>query len=58
MFRPTRPVPLVFEELLKRGVIVRPLASFGFPEHIRVTVGTAEDNALFLAALEEVLAHG
>ncbi len=57
MFKPTRPVPLVFEELLQRGVIVRPLASFGFPEHIRVTVGTQEDNALFLAALEEALAH-
>ncbi len=57
MFRPTKPVPLVFEELLKRGIIVRPLASFGFPDHIRVTVGTAEENALFLSALSEVLAH-
>jgi histidinol-phosphate aminotransferase len=34
---------------------VRPLAGFGAPEAIRVTVGTAEENELFLAALERVL---
>lgn len=44
-----------FDRLLRQGVIVRPLASFGAPEAIRVTVGTAEENALFAEALGHVL---
>lgn len=45
----------VFESLLREGVIVRPLASFGAPEAIRVSVGTAEENEIFAAALGHVL---
>jgi histidinol-phosphate aminotransferase len=45
----------VFEELLRQGVIVRPLGSFGAPEAIRVTVGTSEENAFFAEALGHVL---
>jgi histidinol-phosphate aminotransferase len=40
-----------FDALLRRGVIVRPLAAFGAPDAIRVTVGTAEENAIFAEAL-------
>jgi histidinol-phosphate aminotransferase len=46
----------VFERLLREGVIVRPLAGFGAPGAIRVSVGTAEENELFAAALGRVLA--
>ncbi|GAB6068044.1 histidinol-phosphate transaminase [Methylothermus subterraneus] len=46
----------VFAALLKKGVIVRPVANYGLPNHLRVSVGTPEENARFLAALEEVLA--
>jgi histidinol-phosphate aminotransferase len=45
----------VFDALLREGVIVRPLAAFGAPEAVRVTVGTSEDNDLCAAALERVL---
>ena len=46
----------LFEALLREGVIVRPLAGFGAPSAIRVTVGTAEENALLDAALGRVVA--
>jgi histidinol-phosphate aminotransferase len=45
----------LFERLLREGVIVRPLAAFGAPEAIRVSVGTAEENAFFATALGHVL---
>jgi histidinol-phosphate aminotransferase len=46
----------LFERLLRQGVIVRPLAGFGAPSAIRVTVGTPEENELFDAALGQVVA--
>jgi histidinol-phosphate aminotransferase len=45
----------VFEQLLRQGVIVRPCGGFGAPGAIRVSVGTAEENAIFAAALGHVL---
>ncbi len=45
----------IYEALLGEGVIVRPIANYGLPNHLRVTVGTAEENLFFLAALERVL---
>jgi len=45
----------VFGALLKKGVIVRPVANYGLPEWLRITVGMPEENARFLAALREVL---
>jgi histidinol-phosphate aminotransferase len=45
----------LFEALLREGVIVRPLSGFGAPGAIRVTVGTVEENEMFLAALRGVL---
>jgi histidinol-phosphate aminotransferase len=46
----------VYQELLARGVIVRPVANYGLPEWLRVTVGLPEENERFLAALPEALA--
>jgi histidinol-phosphate aminotransferase len=46
----------VFEGLLERGVIVRPLAAFGLPHCLRISIGTEDDNQMLLDALErEVL---
>ncbi len=42
-------------ELLKRGVIVRPMGGFGLPGALRVTIGTREENVKFLHALRDVL---
>lgn len=41
----------VYEQLLRAGVIVRPVASYGMPEYLRVTVGTPGDNQRVLDAL-------
>ena len=45
----------VFQKLLRLGVIVRPLAGYAMPDHLRVTIGLASENARFLEALETVL---
>ena len=50
-----RPAGEVYEALLRRGVIVRPVANYGMPRHLRVTIGLPEENARFLAALREVI---
>jgi histidinol-phosphate aminotransferase len=47
----------LFDRLLRQGVIVRPLAGFGAPEAIRVTVGTPEENAFFAVSLGQVLSR-
>jgi histidinol-phosphate aminotransferase len=44
----------VAAELLKRGVIVRPMRWMGFPNAIRVSVGTKAENEKFLQALAEL----
>ena len=41
----------VYQALLRQGVIVRPVANYGLPAWLRVTVGTPPENARFLAAL-------
>lgn len=42
----------LFIEMMKQGVIIRPLTSFGLPEAIRVSIGTREQNEKFIAALK------
>jgi histidinol-phosphate aminotransferase len=44
----------IFEQLLRQGLIVRPLAGFGAPGAIRVSVGAPEENAAFARALGHV----
>jgi histidinol-phosphate aminotransferase len=50
-----RPGGDVYEGLLCEGVITRPIAGYGLPGHLRVTVGTEAENARFAAALTRVL---
>jgi histidinol-phosphate aminotransferase len=45
----------VYDALLRRGVIVRPMEGYGFPEHVRVTVGTAAENERLVDALRAIL---
>jgi histidinol-phosphate aminotransferase len=41
-----------FDALLRRGIILRPVGNYGLPEHLRVTLGTVEQNDRFLNAWE------
>lgn len=46
----------VYQKLLHKGVIVRPIVPYGMPQHLRVSIGLPEENAIFLQALQEVMA--
>jgi len=48
----------IYEALLRDGVIVRPMDGYGFPEHLRVTIGLPEENERCIRALEAVRASG
>lgn len=50
-----RPAGPLFDALLRKGVILRPLAGYGMPNHLRITVGTKDENQRCLDALGEVL---
>jgi len=41
----------VYQSLLRQGVIVRPVANYGLPEYLRVTIGLPAENRRFLDAL-------
>jgi histidinol-phosphate aminotransferase len=45
----------VFEKMLRQGVIVRSMVSYGFPEYIRINAGLSEENERFIQALKMVL---
>lgn len=49
---------LVFELLQRVGIIVRPLAPYGMPEFVRITIGTTEENFSLLKALGSVVEDG
>ena len=44
----------IADRLLREGVIVRPLAGFGMPDHVRITIGTAAENERLVKALQAV----
>jgi len=50
-----KPGSEVMSQLLKEGVIVRPVAGYGFPNSVRVTIGTPEQNERLISSLEKVL---
>ena len=45
----------ISEQMMRMGVIVRSMVSYGFPEYIRVSVGLPDENARLLEALEKVI---
>jgi histidinol-phosphate aminotransferase len=47
----------VHQSLLRRGIIVRPCIGYDLPDHLRISLGTVEENQRFIHALEEILAE-
>jgi histidinol-phosphate aminotransferase len=45
----------IYDVLLRKGVIVRPLNGYGLPHHLRITVGSPAENQRLVAALKDVL---
>lgn len=50
-----KPAKAVNEALMRQGVIVRPVAEYGMPNHLRITVGLPQENDKFIQALKKIL---
>lgn len=55
MFDIRTPATPVFEKMLKLGIIVRSMKSYGFDTFLRINAGTMEENELFVDALGQIL---
>jgi histidinol-phosphate aminotransferase len=53
-----RPGSDIYQRLLHEGVIVRPLAAFGMPEHVRISIGLPEENERLVKALRRLREGG
>jgi histidinol-phosphate aminotransferase len=45
----------IYEKMLRQGVIVRSMRSYGYPHYIRINAGLHEENVRFIKALEKIL---
>ena len=55
LIRVPRPGQEIYQAMLREGVIIRAMDTYGFPDHIRVNMGLPEENRRFLEALQKVL---
>lgn len=59
MFKPAvLPAKEVCQKLLEKGIIVRALTSYSLPHLVRVSIGTVEENTMFLTAMRELMGKG
>nr|VFJ93069.1 MAG: histidinol-phosphate aminotransferase [Candidatus Kentron sp. H] len=49
------PGQAIYDRLLHKGVIVRPVGDYGLPNHLRISIGLEQENARFIQALEDSL---
>lgn len=50
-----KPAAEIYNALLRKGIILRPVGNYGLPNHLRITVGLPEENEAAIKALKEVL---
>jgi len=53
-----QPAAPIYDALLREGVIVRPIAGYGMPNHLRISIGLPQENDKFFTALKKVLKLG
>jgi histidinol-phosphate aminotransferase len=58
LIRVPRPGQEVFQAMLRKGVIIRAMDSYGFPDYVRINMGRPEENRRCLDALQKVLGSG
>ena len=58
LIRVPRPGQVVYQAMLREGVIIRAMDAYGFPDYIRVNMGLPEENRRCLEALQKVLGSG
>ena len=51
------PGEALYDLLLHKGVIVRPVGNYGLPNHLRISIGLEQENERFIRALEDCLAR-
>jgi histidinol-phosphate aminotransferase len=44
----------LYNDLLHRGIIIRPLKAFGLPQCVRITIGTESENSALIQALQSI----
>jgi len=54
-FKTGKPGAEVYEQLLRAGIIIRPISNYGLPDFLRVTIGSTSENQRFLDALQRIL---
>lgn len=50
-----QPADVIYQSLLKAGVIVRPVANYEMPNHLRISIGTEKENSRFINELAKIL---
>jgi len=50
-----RDAKMVYEKMLREGIIVRAMTAYGLPNYIRITIGLPEENLRCIKALQKVL---
>jgi len=55
LVKPPMSAPELFERLLGLGIIVRPLSSYGLTDHLRISIGNAEENKELVTAMRTIL---
>lgn len=55
LVKPPMAAAELFEKLLRRGIIIRPLSSYGLTDHLRISIGNAEGNHSLVMAMRDIL---
>lgn len=57
LFHTLRDAAKVYEMLLRKGIILRPVGNYGLPKHLRWTIGTKDENKKVIEALKEIISQ-